>query len=265
MGSQSSAMSQPTGLKKGVVFGLSAAAGGLVGGGLGGWLYFGVDRILPGAGCGLAEALVAGLVAGLLAKDTGFVIIAACGGGAVGAKGDLASTLVVCLGSGLFCGLLGRVLVVLRQEKPAGTAGQAGSGTEGDPLPNQAACTTGHGMYGVPGDLDLRLFVGTFLTQVCIGRYDLPFHFAHMNASLAVWGGWELRDAAGRLLDGAVEDPDNRECYRLHRLLGATVIGSRLDPPRSFTLSFDNGLSLTVFDDSEQHESFSIQPGNIVV
>ena len=36
------------------------------------------------------------------------------------------------------------------------------------------------------------------------------------------------------------------------------VVGASVDPPRSSTLQFGNDLSLTVFDDSEQYESFSI-------
>lgn len=36
------------------------------------------------------------------------------------------------------------------------------------------------------------------------------------------------------------------------------VVRFSIDPPRSFTLFFDNGLALTIFDDSEQYESFSV-------
>jgi hypothetical protein len=47
--------------------------------------------------------------------------------------------------------------------------------------------------------------------------------------------------------------------------LGQLVIGSQIDPPRSFSLWFANGLVLRVFDSSRQYESFSIQPGDIYV
>jgi hypothetical protein len=48
-------------------------------------------------------------------------------------------------------------------------------------------------------------------------------------------------------------------------LLGQLVVSSQIDPPRSFSLRFGNGLVLRVFDNSPQYESFSIQPGDIHV
>ncbi len=36
------------------------------------------------------------------------------------------------------------------------------------------------------------------------------------------------------------------------------IVGAEIDPPRSFTLAFQNGQRLTVFDDSPQFESFSV-------
>jgi hypothetical protein len=74
-----------------------------------------------------------------------------------------------------------------------------------------------------------------------------------------------LRGAEGAVLDQATRGSLYRACFRLHRLLGATVTAFRVDPPRSFTLSFSGGLSLTVFDDSTGYESCSIQPGNIII
>jgi hypothetical protein len=85
---------------------------------------------------------------------------------------------------------------------------------------------------------------------------------------ISVAGDWQVKDGAGKVIDQAVEEtgqPWKRDCYRVHDLLMATVTWSEVNPPQSFTLFFDNGMSLTVFDSSEQYESFSIQPGNIIV
>jgi hypothetical protein len=119
-------------------------------------------------------------------------------------------------------------------------------------------------MYGVPTNLDLRPFEGDHLTQVCLGAYDMQFRFG-AGGVISVEGRWELRNAAGTILDQAIKDPAQRDCYRIHLLLMATVAGSRIDPPRSFTLVFDNGMTLTVFDDSEQYETCSIYPGGVVI
>lgn len=119
-------------------------------------------------------------------------------------------------------------------------------------------------MYGVPANLDLRPFQGDHLMQVCIGSHDLQFRFG-AGGVISAWGRWELRDAAGTLLDQAVEDPAARECYRIHVLLMAVVVRYRIDPPRAFTLFFDNGTTPTVFDDSDRCESCSTEPGGVII
>ena len=70
-------------------------------------------------------------------------------------------------------------------------------------------------------------------------------------------GRWELRNTEGDLVD-ATEEHKDRDSYHIHRIMDVPVVGARIDPPRSFSLHFGNDLSLTVFDDSEQYESFSI-------
>jgi hypothetical protein len=115
-----------------------------------------------------------------------------------------------------------------------------------------------------PANLDLRPFHGDHLTRVCLGPHDIQFKFG-AGGTIAVWGHWELRDATGTLLDQAVATSASRDCYRVHGLLLATVVTSRIDPPRSFSLLFDNGLALSVFDDSGQYECCSIEPGGVVI
>jgi hypothetical protein len=117
-------------------------------------------------------------------------------------------------------------------------------------------------MYGVPADLDLRLFLDDILTQVCLGQYEVQFRFAR-GGGLSVQGPWEVRDQDGQVLDQKTEHADRR-VYRVHVLLGQAVVATEVDPPRSFTLRFGEGHRLTVFDDPH-YESFSIQPGGIFV
>jgi hypothetical protein len=118
-------------------------------------------------------------------------------------------------------------------------------------------------VYGVPTDLNLAFLHGAELIQVCLGQHQLQFHF-HAAGSISVQGGWELLDASGARLDGWHDGPD-RPPYQLHRLLGRRVTGSEVSAPDWFALRFEGGEVLRVFDDSEQYESFSIQPGNIFV
>ena len=126
-------------------------------------------------------------------------------------------------------------------------------------------------MYGVPRDLDLSRFVGPKLIQVCLGEFQVQFHFQAAGSvgsdgmlHIGVERHWELRDESGRIVDRA-EPNSEREAYRLHRLLGRAVVRTAVDAPRSFALRFASGEELRVFDDSDQYESFSIQPGDIFV
>jgi uncharacterized protein DUF6188 len=118
-------------------------------------------------------------------------------------------------------------------------------------------------MYGVPQDLSLQGFHGATLTQVAIGEFQIQFHFEPAG-EIAVEGRWELRDQSGCLVDHA-EENSSRDVYRVHQLLGRQVTASRVDAPDSIALVFDGGQTLTVFDSSVTHESFTIQPGDVVV
>lgn len=117
-------------------------------------------------------------------------------------------------------------------------------------------------MYGVSTDLDLSFLHGAELIQVCLGQHQLQFHF-HPAGSISVEGGWELQDAAGLGIDGRHDGPD-RPPYKLHRLLGRSVVTSEVSAPAWFALRFDSGEVLRVFDDSLQCESFQIEPGGII-
>jgi hypothetical protein len=111
-------------------------------------------------------------------------------------------------------------------------------------------------MYGVPADLPLARFVGCDLNPIVLGTFQIQFHFIPVG-SISVEGRWELRDAAGALVDEA-KDPATRDCYRIHCVLDVPVTRYEIDPPRSFTLHLESGHRLTVFDDTPQYESFSV-------
>jgi hypothetical protein len=118
-------------------------------------------------------------------------------------------------------------------------------------------------MHGVPEDLDLSIFVNKTLALVGIGEFQMSFHF-HPDGLLTVEGDWELIGEDGSVVDRSIPNEERTE-LRVQRLLGQLVVSSQIDPPRSFSLRFGNGLVLRVFDNSPQYESFSIQPGDIHV
>jgi hypothetical protein len=117
-------------------------------------------------------------------------------------------------------------------------------------------------VYGVPSDLELSFLHGSVLIQLCLGQFQVQLHFQPVG-SISVEGEWELLDPNGVRIDNALDWP--RPPFQLHRLLGCRVIASEVQAPRWFSLRFESGEVLRIFDDSEQYESFSIQPGNIYV
>ncbi len=109
-------------------------------------------------------------------------------------------------------------------------------------------------MYGVPVDLPLQSFVGQEFSQICIGSFQVQLHCPD-TGWISIEGKWELRDKSGEMIDVNQEHIE-RKSYQLHRIINVPVTGFVVDPPRSFTLFFETGLRLTVFDDSKQYESF---------
>ena len=118
-------------------------------------------------------------------------------------------------------------------------------------------------MYGVPADLNLGFLHGAELHFIGLGLFQLHFHF-YPEGYISVEGGWELRDATDEWIDGW-HDGCDRPPYQLHRLLGRRVVGFEVSAPDWFSLRFEAGEVLRVFDDDPHYESFQIEPGGIVV
>jgi hypothetical protein len=120
-------------------------------------------------------------------------------------------------------------------------------------------------MYGVPPDLPLDRFLGQNCTLIAIGSVEIRFMFPSSgDICVYIHGRWEVCDDCGRMIDRTREHAE-RTCYFVHKILESPVHRYAIDAPVSFTLYFENGYSLTIFDDSEQYESFSIQPDGIYV
>ncbi len=117
-------------------------------------------------------------------------------------------------------------------------------------------------MYGVPADLDLTFLHGAELIQVRLGLYQVQFQF-HPIGSISVEGERELRDAADVRIDG-FHGGAERPPYQLHRLLGRRVSATEVSAPSWFSLRFESGDLLRVFDDNHEQESFQIEPGGII-
>jgi hypothetical protein len=121
-------------------------------------------------------------------------------------------------------------------------------------------------MYGVPEQLDLTPFIGTTLDYIGVGKFQINFVFSgnpwkETDRTIAAEGYWEMRDSQSVVIDKATEN-DDRDAYRIHRLLSRTVTGTKVNPPESFTLTFDNGWTLTFVDDSSHYETCHVSVGD---
>ncbi len=112
-------------------------------------------------------------------------------------------------------------------------------------------------VYGVPAELDLTPFVGVDLNQICLGRFQVQFHFSGAGV-ISCESYWDLRGPTGELIDAECPH-EARDCYRLHHILDQQVVRYAVDSPRSFTLVFGTGHALTVCDDSEHYESATLR------
>ncbi|MEA5452945.1 hypothetical protein VB780_30520 [Leptolyngbya sp. CCNP1308] len=111
-------------------------------------------------------------------------------------------------------------------------------------------------MYGVPPDLPVNVFVGQEFNQICLGRFQIQFH-ASGTGSIFVEGRWKLFDDKGVVIDEE-QDHAKREAFRLHQIIDVPILRASINPPQSFSLLFENGWCLMIFDDMPHYESFSI-------
>jgi hypothetical protein len=120
-------------------------------------------------------------------------------------------------------------------------------------------------LHGIPATLDLAPFVGASLQRIDLGKWIIHFQFEMQPTGvIGVEGEWELHDAQGSLIDRQ-QEPAERECYKLHHLLLHDVVSYEVQAPEWFSLTFDNGMVLKIYDRNPRYESFSIQPGDIYI
>ena len=130
-------------------------------------------------------------------------------------------------------------------------------------------------MFGVPADLDLSAYLGATLTQVCLGEFQLQFHFYPSSRRLSsnpeeeapaisCEGDWCLLDPSGRELDRSMDHTARTE-YRIHLLLGKAVTETRVEAPKVFELVFEGGYVLRFVEDDRPYESYQLYPSGHII
>ncbi len=112
-------------------------------------------------------------------------------------------------------------------------------------------------MYRIPDDLDLNDIVNSEIQQICLGRYDVQFHFAS-GTIVAVQGDVTLLD--GDKVIGTWNEAGNWTSLGFQQLLNVAVTGYSVVNDRLLQINFASGLILHLHDYSDQYESFQIYP-----
>ena len=117
-------------------------------------------------------------------------------------------------------------------------------------------------MYRIPADIDLSDIVGSEIQQVCLGRYDVQFHFAS-GRTISVQGDVEVLEHDSVL--ASWNENDNWSSTGFQQLLNTTVKSYSVPNDRLLEINFDRNLILRLYDSSDQYESMQIYPGGTIV
>ena len=116
-------------------------------------------------------------------------------------------------------------------------------------------------MYGLPSTLDLSFLCGKTLLQICVGGADLILNFdGDVSITVTSSVGWTNAQKAHD-----VYEDFSKAVSVVATLLNKPVVSSRGNPSGTLTLEFLGGVTLELYDDSKQYESYVIKHGSDVI
>ncbi len=112
-------------------------------------------------------------------------------------------------------------------------------------------------MYGLPKNIDLSFFHDRELIQVCIGPYQVQFHF-DKDVRIFVQNAFSYVDAGGAIVEIKTAPSS---AILVDKLMGKTV--KVINPSQNGTLqiAFNTGEQLIFCDDTKGYECYLIQNG----
>jgi hypothetical protein len=114
-------------------------------------------------------------------------------------------------------------------------------------------------MYGRSGEVgteDLSFLVGSHLTQIGLGKYDLGLSFGLPSTGIMIQSSFAFR------LAGQESGKQNVSMgHHLRPFLNRDVIAASWAEQGTLILTFEGGDQIQIFDDSDQYESFTIGHG----
>ena len=116
-------------------------------------------------------------------------------------------------------------------------------------------------MYGIPAGETFAFLVGRRLDQLCFGRYQLQLRF---DKAVTVSVESDLGVRSPGSTEVIVEDTRDAAAI-LVAALATCVTVVEVHGSRSFSMTFEGGLSLRVIDGEESYESFQVHHGENVI
>jgi hypothetical protein len=110
-------------------------------------------------------------------------------------------------------------------------------------------------MHGFHCSADFAFLRGLEVEQVCLGQYQTSIHF-HPQGRISMEGRYvhEITSENRQVIQPRSSCGPNE----LYRLLGQSVTDVVVPSDSILRLSFSNGDTLTLIDDTDQYESFVI-------
>mgnify|MGYP003970781501 FL=1 len=113
-------------------------------------------------------------------------------------------------------------------------------------------------MYGLPKDFDTSCLIGCLLERVSFTKNQVIFDFDR-DTSIVVEGPFKHSIGKENNQENIKEPPIQNSSTM--NLLGCEVFDTKSNDDGTLCLMFDNGQSLTCYDDSPNFESYQIQIG----
>ena len=109
-------------------------------------------------------------------------------------------------------------------------------------------------MYRVPRDLNLSKLDGQFTTQICIGPFDLQFSIGDVH--FVIQSEIKLKKNGEGIAVWKEGDWPSSEFYNV---MNIEVESHHIPNDREIAITFKNGYSLHIYDNSDQYESMQIR------
>ena len=116
-------------------------------------------------------------------------------------------------------------------------------------------------MYGIPKTIDFSFLLGKMVEQVCLGQYQTQIHLDDANISIECKHTLFIAEGLRKITWERDEFPSEG----ISKLLGQTLSRVAVEDSGALEFTFSKGDRLSLFDDSEQYESFQITCGDLFI